>query len=433
MLRKRPLPFRYIAEKIFNYGPSNLPSAMEQIETVIVGGGQAGLAMSYYLGQFGREHVILERARVAERWRTQRWDSLMFQFPNWSIELPGCPYTGSDPKGFSHKDEVLKFVEDYCASIKAPLRTGVNVLSLRSAVHAGRYQVITDHGDLEAQNVVIATGPYQRARMPPISSALPPDINQCHASEYRNPDKLPAGAVLVVGSGASGCQIAEELLESGRQVYLSVGRHSRVPRRYRGRDVFWWRRALGHLDQSVDASPRAVRMPAPLVTGIRGGHDINLRDYAASGMTLLGHLLDMHDGRIAFAPDLEESLRTGDQAFYQFTRAVDEYISKRDMEEDSPQHDAMPVPPKIALQTIGEIDVRSADIGAVIWATGYALEFEWIKLPIFGVLGELVHRRGVSAMPGVYFLGLPWLHKSKSSFLYGVGEDAEFLARQIAS
>src|SRR5258708_13669799 len=230
---------------------------MESVETVVIGAGQAGLAMSYHLKELRQEHLVLEGARVGENWRTQRWDSLMFQFANWSIELPGCAYTGDDPDGFSHKFDVLRFIEDYGARIQAPLRTGVNVLSLRPDAQADRYMVLTDHGELRARNVVIATGPHQRPRVPQLSPSFPVDLLQLHASEYRNPSALPAGAVLVVGSGGSGCQRADELVEAGRRVYLSGGRPRRFPRRYRGRDFLWWWRAPGHHDRNVDESPEA--------------------------------------------------------------------------------------------------------------------------------------------------------------------------------
>ena len=405
----------------------------ERIDTVVIGGGQAGLALSYHLDALGVEHLIVERARVAERWRTQRWDSLMFQFPNWSIELPGRAYAGSDPDGFSHRDDVIRFIEDYAAWIKAPLRTGVTVLSLRPAGNPYRYLLVTDHGDLAARNVVIATGPYQRPRIPDHASGLPVDIVQVHAGEYRNPDLLPSGAVLVVGSGASGCQIAEELADAGRKVHFAVGHHRRVPRRYRGRDVFWWRRALGHLDQTVDAAATVPRMPPPLVTGVRGGHDIDIRRYPAKGMTLLGHVLYIRDGRIALAADLEHNLRLGDQAFEQFTLAVDRHVTSEGIEAPREDGDAAPGPASTALETMSELDVRAAGIGSVIWATGYAQDFSWVELPIFDEHGLPVQRRGATPAPGIHVLGLPWLYKAKSSFLYGVGEDAEYVARQIAA
>jgi putative flavoprotein involved in K+ transport len=404
---------------------------MDKVETVVIGGGQAGLAMSYHLGQRGLEHLVIERARVAQRWRSQRWDSLMFQFPNWSVELPGRPYARGDPNAFSHKDQILGFLEDYATWIKAPLRTGVNVLRLREAAQAGRYLLSTDYGDVDAHNVVVATGPYQRPKVPAGSAAFPANLLQLHAGDYRNPSALPAGAVLVVGSGASGCQIAEELSESGRHVYFSVGRHRRLPRRYRGRDVFWWRRALGHLDQTVGA-PYAQRMPAPLVTGVRGGHDIDIRAYAAKGMTHVGKVLDVRDARVTLASDLDDNLKNGDQSFQEFTHAVDENVESFRIDAPREPGKASLDLTKVTPETLSTIDLRAAGIRSIVWATGYSLDFGWIQLPVFDEQSQPIHRRGVTSSTGIYFLGLPWLHKAKSSFLYGVGEDAEYLANQIA-
>lgn len=401
----------------------------EDIETVIVGGGQAGLAMSYYLGQCGREHIILERARVAERWRTQRWDSLMFQFPNWSIELPGRSYTGLDPEGFSHRSDIVAFIEDYADRIKAPLRTGVEVRSLRRAAHPGRYLLSTNAGTVEARNVVIATGPYQRPRIPSLAKGIPPGFFQVHAGEYRNPQGLPPGGVLVVGSGASGCQIAEELLKAGRQVFFAIGRHRRVPRRYRGHDVFWWRRELGHLDQRARDTPREQREPPPLVTGIGGGHDVDIRSYAKDGMRLLGHVRDIGGGRVVLADDLGESLAAGDRAFDEFTSAVDDYLQGRGA---APSDTHQPISRETPA-TVQEIDLHASQIQSVVWATGYVLDFRWIELPVFDARGEPVQDRGATSAPGIYFLGLPWMYKVKSSFLYGVGEDAQFLAERICA
>lgn len=403
---------------------------MESVETVVIGGGQAGLAMSYHLRRLGQEHVVVERGRVGERWRTQRWDSLMFQFPNWSIELPGHRYAGDAPDAFSHKDEIVNLIEGYCALIRAPLRTAVTVRSLRAAPRPSRYLLATDQGDIEARNVVIATGPYQRPRIPSLATLVPTNILQIHASEYRNAAGLPPGALLVVGTGASGCQIAEELLDSGRRVYLSVGQHRRIPRRYRGRDAFWWRRELGHLDATAETTPRAQRMPAPLVTGVAGGHDIDLRQFAANGMTLLGHLRDIRETRVRLAPDLADSLSRGDQVCDEFKETVDEYVRKTGLEAPNTQSD-QPGNVHDLEKPIEELDLRAAGIGTVLWATGYQLDLGWVELPIFDERGEPVHRRGVTPVPGIYFLGLPWLHKQKSSFLYGVGEDAEYLAERI--
>jgi putative flavoprotein involved in K+ transport len=398
----------------------------EQIDTVIVGAGQAGLAMSYHLSQRGREHIVLERARIAERWRSQRWDSLMFQFPNWSIELPGCLYAGDNPDGFSHKNEVLAFIEAYAIRIAAPVRIGVEVLSLRPGARPDRYLLATNRGEFESRNVVIATGPYQRPRIPALANGLPPDVLQVHASSYRNPERLPPGGVLVIGSGASGCQISEELLAAGRHVFFAIGRHRRVPRRYRGRDVFWWRRILGHLDQKVEDTPVEKREPPPLVTGVGGGHDVDIRSYGKDGITLLGHVRQIDDGRISLAEDLEQSLMAGDQTFNEFTSAVDGHLGNSDVARTR-----ISTSPSTGQRVVTELDVARANIRSVVWATGYVLDFRWIHLPLFDQRGEPVQRRGITSAPGIYFLGLAWMHKVKSSFLYGVGEDAEYLAERI--
>ncbi|HEY5725902.1 MAG TPA: NAD(P)-binding domain-containing protein, partial [Methylomirabilota bacterium] len=295
-------------------------------ETVIVGGGHAGLALSYHLGRFGRPHVILERGRVAERWRSERWDSLMFQFPNWSLRLPGHEYRGDRPDGFATRDEVIAFIERYRELVNAPVRTGVRVDCVRPI--DGGFHLETTEGDVEAANVVVATGPYQEPILPAVRHAVPPGVVQMHSSGYRNPAQLPDGAVLVVGSGASGCQIVEDLLAAGRTVYLSVGRHRRYPRRYRGRDMFWWMERIGALDQTVAERPDARERPNPLVTGVGDGHDIDLRDYAAAGVILLGHLQDITGSRLELADDVAALLAAGDESVGVFTRAVDSYIER---------------------------------------------------------------------------------------------------------
>jgi putative flavoprotein involved in K+ transport len=405
---------------------------MERIETVVVGAGQAGLALSYHLGRLGCEHVVLERGRLAERWRTQRWDSLMFQFPNWSIELPGARYEGDDPEGFSHRSAVQAFIADYAARIKAPVRLGVDVLAVRGGPRDGRYVVATAQGDIEACNVVLATGPYQRPITPAIAASLPRGLVQIHTAEYRNASALPPGAVLVVGSGASGCQIAEELAEGGRRVVFAIGRHQRVPRRYRGRDAFWWRRELGTLDQTAAATPEAQRTPPPLVTGVRGGYDVDLRRYPALGMTLAGQLIGARDGVATFAQDLERNLTLGDRTFTEFVRSVDDHVRRTGLDAPPADADAGSVATCTPFEGPTSIDLRAQGVGAVIWATGYGVDFGWVDLPIFDARGLPRHRDGVAAAPGIFFIGLPWLRKRKSSFLGGVGEDAEYIAEQIA-
>jgi putative flavoprotein involved in K+ transport len=407
---------------------------MEQIETVIIGGGQAGLAMSYYLGRFGREHIILERQRVAQRWRSERWNSLMFQSPNWNIQLPGFAFQAADPDAFASREEVLRFIENYAAHIRAPLRCGVAATMLRQMPDSTRLIVETQNNLFAAKTVVIATGPFQVPAAPiPIESAA----LHLHSSRYRNPQQLPPGAVLVIGSGNSGVQIAEELCSAGRRVYLSVSKHRRIPRRYRGKDYSWWYLALGDGETTVDQQPNA--QPARLITGVHGGHDVDLRRLAADGIVLLGRILDGRGGKLTMACDLGENLAFGDASFIDFTRQADEHAARRGL--DFPFSDARIEVARNSAEVADPIltlDLAAADISTVVWANGFRYDFDWVDLPIFANATQSsdkvpVHKRGVTKVPGVYFLGLPWLHKLKSAFLNGVGEDAEHLAEQIAS
>jgi putative flavoprotein involved in K+ transport len=410
---------------------------VEQVETVIIGGGHAGLTMSYYLTQAGREHVILERGQVGERWRIERWDSFRFNFPNWALLLPGYKYQGSDLDAFAPGYQVVKFLEDYASFIKAPLRSGVTVASLGQQSGSNRY--VLDLGDLtiEASNVVIATGPFQRPAIPQTNIDIPNSIFQVHSNNYRNPDQLPPGAVLVVGAGSSGCQIADELRDSGRAVYLSVGQHRRVPRRYRGHDYVWWRWKMGAWDRRADSlSPAEKNAPVPLLTGVDGGYDVNLRRMAAQGITLLGHLDAVTNDRLILAPGLKDNLSKGDKWFGDFKNAVDVFVQKGDMEiEDNTQVDDDFAEPKEVTAPVLEMALKSVGIKSIVWSSGYRYDFDWVRLPLFDESGEPSHVRGVTRVPGIYFLGLQWLYKLKSAFLSlgGPGEDAAYLAEQIAA
>jgi len=403
----------------------------ESIETVIVGGGQAGLAMSYYLGQLGREHIVIERRRVAERWRSERWDSLCFQAPNWNIRLPGFPYRARDPDSFAPRDEVVRYIEGYARAIRAPLRCGVTATALRQKAGSTRLAIESTAGRFEAKNVVIATGPFQTPAPSPIScrKAL-----QLHSSHYRNPEQLPPGGVLVVGSGNSGCQIAEELCAANRRVFLSVSDHQRTPRRYRGKDCIWWNLALGDADRTVEQ--RVDAQPSRLMTGVGGGHDIDLRRLAADGVILLGRVRSGEDGRLSFASDLGGNLTRGDASLAALTRRCDEYVVRNGLDLPPPDCAEPLSDPGEVADPILMLDLTAAGISTIIWANGFRYNFSWVDLPIFGhCTGEAhqgpSHRRGITGVPGVYFLGLPWLHKWKSAFLFGVGEDAEYLAAKV--
>jgi putative flavoprotein involved in K+ transport len=403
----------------------------EQIETIVIGGGQAGLAMSYHLGRLGHEHLVLERERIAERWRSERWDSLRFQSPNWNIHLPGLAFRTSEPDAFASRDDIVGFIEHYAALIRPPLRSGVSANRLRQKAGSTRLIIETSAGLIEAKNVVIATGPYQLPvdPLPIVGATL-----QLHSSRYRNPGLLPPGAVLVIGSGNSGCQIAEELCHAGRQVYLSVSRHRRAPRRYRGRDLTWWQKALGEADATVEQCPNEPT--SRLLTGVAGGHDLDLRRLAADGVVLLGRVIGGHDSKLAIAADLRENLERGDASLTDFLRKADEYATRNRLElpPSGKCNQILPDPREVA-DPILTLDIAAAGISTIICANGFRYNFDWIDLPIFrnGANAARIpaHKRGITNVFGVYFLGLPWLYKYKSAHLNGVGEDAKYLAEQM--
>jgi putative flavoprotein involved in K+ transport len=405
----------------------------EQIETAIVGGGQAGLAMSYHLTRLGREHIVLERGRVAQRWRSERWDSLCFQAPNWNMRLPGRAFSADDPDAFAPRDDVVRFLEGYASFIRAPVRQGVAVTALRRKSGSERFALETSAGCIEAKNVVIATGPYQAPAptLPLGSAAL-----ELHSTQYRNPEQLPPGAVLVVGSGNSGCQIAEELCWAGRRVYLSVSGHERTPRRYRGKDCIWWYEATGMADETI-GQWQGKRL-SRLMTGVGGGHDMDLRRLAADGVVLLGRVIGGQDGKIVIAPDLHENLVRGDASLVEFTRRCDEHAAGNGWNLPAADESGEVLPdPREATDPIRELDLGRAGVSIIVWANGSRFDLDWIDLPVCsngaGLNRRPLHTRGVTSVPGVYFLGLPWLHKWKSAFLFGVGEDAEHLAVHVAS
>jgi putative flavoprotein involved in K+ transport len=409
---------------------------VDRIETVIVGGGQAGLALSFWLGQLGHEHVILERARLAERWRSERWDSLAFQFPNWALSLPGYAYRTHNSDAFAPRDAVVRFLEEYAAHIKVPVRLGVTASALRQK-NGGpyRFELKTDHGHWEARNVVLATGPFQRPSIPVGSGALSKDMAQLHSRDYRNPQQLPPGGVLVVGGGTSGAEIADELNKSGRNVFLSMGSYRKAPRRYRDRDIFWWIEQLKFWDRPADFQSTGRLEGVPLLTGLNGGFDVNLRRLADEGVRLLGRTRDVSDGKVFLTSDIEENLSAGDAWFARLKQMMDDHaefvgldLAEDSMHQMSPPEHARPIVP------IAELDLRNAAITSIVWATGYRYDFDWVRMPLFSDTGAPLQRRGVTIVPGVYFLGLRRMYTVKSALLTesGVGSDAEFVAQQIA-
>ena len=396
----------------------------ECVDTLIIGGGQAGIAMSHQLTLRGRQHVVLERARVAERWRSERWDGLRFQFPNWSVTFPGFPLPHSNPDAFASAAEIAAFIDAFARSFAAPVRTGVAVTALRRAGEG--FLAETSAGVIEARHVVVATGPYQR---PDIPALLPPrdDIVQLHASAYRAPDQLPEGAVLVVGSGASGAQIAEELTRAGRQIYLSVGTHRRFPRRYRGRDLIrWW------TDSGVTRTPvekRGADQSPVVFSGAYGGHSIDFRAFVADGMVLLGRAESVDGDIMYFGDDLAAKLAHGDKAYFATLDALD-VLAGTDM-PDEPDARQRLADPACVTHPIRSLDLRAAGIGTVLWATGYGFDFGWIEIDVLDPTGAPIQRHGVSEVPGLYFLGLARQSALGSATLTGVGNDAALIAERI--
>jgi len=403
-----------------------------QIDTVIVGGGQAGLAMSYYLKQQGREHVVLERAlRIANAWRNQRWDSFTLVTPNFQVRMPGAEYQGNDPYGFMSLAEVTKYFDNYVKSFGLPVHCGVEVHSVEKTREG--YLVRTSEGNYDAENVVIATGLYQSPKIPKFSEAVPVGILQIHSMEYRNPSSLPGEAVLVVGTGQSGAQIAQELYQSGRKVYLSVGSAGRVPRRYRGRDINDWFTRLGLFDTKVEElkSPRDKFASHPQISGKNGGQSLNLHQFARDGVVLLGHVRDARNGKLMLAPDLIETLAKVDQFEANALKRVDDYIARTGLK--APVDSVSQVHDGYEQEQITELDLKASGISTVIWATGYSFDFSLVKVPVVDTDGYPTTKRGVTAYEGLYFLGMPWLHNRKSGILFGVGDDAAYLAERIAT
>jgi putative flavoprotein involved in K+ transport len=401
----------------------------EHHDIVVIGGGQAGLAMSAVLQQRGLEHVVLERRGVGERWRTERWESLRFQFPNWSLELPGYAYSGADPDGFADWRETLRTIQEYAVGMKATVREHTEVTELRVDDHG--FVLSVPYGTIRTRRVVVATGPFQRPRIPQLSGGVAPSVLHTDPTRYRGPEDLPDGAVLVVGSGASGCQIGDELLRAGRTVFLSVSRHRRVPRRYRGKDVYWWLERMGRFAQTINSFPGGQWPPSTVVTGVNGGYDVNVRQMAAEGIRVLGRIIGASDGTLTVARNANEILDEADASFGGFLAAADECANANPSMDLADDESSDPATLPATVREAESLDLRQENIAAIIWATGYEYDYSWLRIPVFDAQGRPLQQRGVTAVPGLYFLGLHWMHTFKSGLLSGVGSDAEYLADRM--
>jgi putative flavoprotein involved in K+ transport len=396
---------------------------------VVIGGGQAGLSMSHCLAARGIDHVVLERDRIGHEWRDRRWDTFCLVTPNWQCQLPGFPYRGPDPEGFMGRVEIVSYIEEYARAFDLPVVEGVSATRLRVAPRG--FAISTTAGDLTADQVVLATGPYQVSLIPRMAERLPESLVQLHSSEYRNPEELPPGDVLVVGTGQSGCQIAEDLHLAGRRVHLSVGSAPRVARQYRGRDVVAWLDQMGYYQRGIDQFPDAdaVRFRANhYVTGRDGGHDIDLRAFARDGMRLYGRLSGFSGGAFRFQEDLATNLDGADVVSEGIKDSIDGYIDGNGI--DAPVEQRY-VPVWEPQNETKELELASTGIATVVWSTGFGRDHRWIDVPIFDGRGYPTHERGVTSCEGLYFLGLPWQYTWGSGRFCGVAADAEFLADRI--
>jgi putative flavoprotein involved in K+ transport len=412
--------------------PKGTCRVSQKVETVIIGGGQAGLANSYYLKQKNHEHVVLEAAaRAAHAWRDDRWDSFTLVTPNWSFRIPGIEYEGPNPHGFMDREEIIECFERYIHAYNLPVLYDTRVTSVEPVDNG--YRIRAEGGDWITRQVVVATGLYQKPRIPRYAAELSPDILQLHSGNYRNPGQLPEGAVLITGSAQSGCQIAEELYQAGRIVYLSVCSAGRAPRRYRGRDIFEWLHLTGFVNRTPEMLPsRQARFAGnPHVSGKNGGHSINLHQFYKDGVTLVGRTIGVREGALQFAPDLKENLAKGDSFEATVTKMIDDYIDREHV--DAP---AEPLPRRqdgFSAPEIISLPLKETGISTIIWAFGYTFDFTWVNGPVFDEAGFPVTDRGVvTAHPGLFFSGMPWLPSQKSGVLLGVGEQASHIASQVA-
>ncbi len=402
----------------------------EFIDTIVVGGGQAGLSVSWHLKQVGRDHIVLDRGKIGDTWR-QRWDSFCLVTPNWACQLPGFPYDGDEPDGFMLRDEIVDYMERFAESFGPPYRGGVEVRRVGPSSNGSRFFVDTSEGVFGTDNVVIAAGTYQRPSIPVWDRSLADDIVRLHTRDYRNSAQLPDGATLVVGSGQSGCQVVEDLLYAGRNVHLCVGKAGRLPRRYRGQDVVRWLKTIGFLDLPIEEHPDgyAIRFkPNSHLSGRDGGRTIDLRRLGRDGVRLHGRLVesDTYDAR--FADDLAANLDAIDVACGKRLAKIDEYIAKNKI--DAPESELEPVDWRPAPEA-GTLDLKQAGITSIIYGTGFRFDFHWIEFPVFDEHGYPRYERGVTEVSGLYFIGLHWLHTWGSGLFHGVGPDAEYVVNHL--
>ncbi len=405
----------------------------EHIETVIIGAGQSGLGTSYHLSQHHREHIVLERAaRAGHVWRDERWDSFALFSPNWAFRMPGAAYRGDQPDAFMPRDEVAALLEGYPERFHLPVCYDMPVTGVERIESDGTFVVRTPERDWRARNLVVATGRYQEPKIPSMATELPLDIHQLPSRDYRNPESLPLGAVLVVGSAQTGCQIVEDLYLAGRQVYLCVGSAGRIPRRYRGKDIWEWLYQTRFYEQTSDMlpSPRARFAAHGHLTGARGGYSISLHQFARDGIVLLGHLQAVQDGVARLAPDLIENIHNADNQCQKLLKMIDGFIDQRGL--DAPRDDVPEMRDNYLPPVLDELNLHESGISTVIWASGFRFDYRWIKPALLDEFGYPTAGDGPANASGVYFVGLPWLPHPSTGLFLGTGESAKAVAEDIA-
>ena len=420
--------------------PANLDSAeglandtppRGHVPVVIVGGGQAGLCTSWFLKQRGIAHVVIEKNKIGHSWRDERWDTFCLVTPNWQCTLPDYPYQGDDPDGFMVKDQIVEYLEGFAAKVDAPIHEGVTVTKITRSPD-GKFVVKTTMGDWTTDHVVMAISGYHLPSIPRVGERFPLDLYQIHSQAYRRPQQLPEGEVLIVGTGQSGCQLAEDLHLAGRKVHVAVGSAPRSPRQYRGKDTIRWLYDMGYYDMTVDSHPLGVEVRKKAnhyFTGRGGGHEIDLRQFAAEGVKLYG-MLDKVDGDIVtFRPDLAKNLESADKVYLRIRKMIDDYIDKSGIEAPA----AEPyTPPWTVEQEPTHLSLRDSNIKAVIWSTGFRADFSMVQIPVFDGAGYPGHHRGITTVPGLYFLGLGWLWTWGSGRFSGIAQDSEHVVEDIA-
>jgi putative flavoprotein involved in K+ transport len=415
----------------------NTPSHTEvrsppgNVSCIVIGAGQAGLSISYCLDERGIDHLILERGEIANTWRTERWDSLRLLTPNWQCQLPGYAYRGKEPDGFMPVAELISFFDGYTQHIRAPIHTNTEVLEV-SPVEGG-YLVVTNKGSWRCKAVVVASGAYNTPTLPRCSAEISRSIRSLTTLEYRGPGQLEDGGVLVVGASATGVQLAREIQHSGRAVTLCVGEHVRMPRRYRGQDILTWMDRVGLLDESyqeVDDIQRARRVPSPQLVGMENGSSLDLNRLSDEGVRLVGRLAGVHNNTLQFSGSLHNICKLADLKMNRLLRGIDEWIHEAGLESECPEAEDIPNT-VIAEDSPLELGLACGEIKTVIWACGFRPDYSWLKVPVLNRKGHIEHDGGISTAPGLYTMGLPYMRRRKSSFIYGTADDARDISDHL--